>query len=267
MVELSRTIRFTVGSTAPQPDEPFRNGFGGSPRMDGLGAFYELHVTCAGEPDPATGYLINIKDIDRAAKSTAVAMIREQFAADRSRRPITMLPELASALDAALEAKLRRIAWHLSPTYRLEFDMADRSHALLKQQFDFAAAHRLHTDELSDDENRRIFGKCNNPSGHGHNYRVEAAVAVPLADGAAPFGLADLEELCDTLVIERFDHTHLNVDTEEFGPNGVMPSVENIAKVVFGILEPAVEERGGSLRHATVWETDRTSCTYPADAG
>ncbi|MEL7484495.1 MAG: 6-carboxytetrahydropterin synthase, partial [Planctomycetota bacterium] len=59
----------------------------------------------------------------------------------------------------------------------------------------------------------------------------------------------------------------LNVDTEEFGPNGVMPSVENIAKVVFGILEPAVEKRGGSLRHATVWETDRTSCTYPADAG
>ncbi|MEL6796463.1 MAG: 6-carboxytetrahydropterin synthase, partial [Planctomycetota bacterium] len=137
-------------------------------------------------------------------------------------------------------------------------------YALLRQQFDFAAAHRLHAPELSDEENQRVFGKCNNPSGHGHNYRIEASVAVPVNQPPGGFGLADLEELCDTLVIERFDHTHLNVDTEEFGPRGVMPSVENIAKVIYDILAPAVGDRGATLRSMTVWETDRTCCTYPA---
>lgn len=264
MVELSRTIRFAVGSLTPPEKDPHRNGFGGSPRLTGLGAHYELVVTCAGEPDPATGYLINIKDIDRAATSTAVEIIRDRFVRDRDASPAHMLPMIADGLSRKLAAPLRRVAWRLSPTFSLEYDMTDRAHALLRQQFDFAAAHRLHTPELSDEENRRVFGKCNNPSGHGHNYRIEAAVAVPLDQPPPSFGLADLEALCDTLVIDRFDHTHLNVDTAEFGPDGVMPSVENIARVIYDILAPAVAERGASLRQMTVWETDRTSCTYPA---
>ncbi|MEL6497799.1 MAG: 6-carboxytetrahydropterin synthase [Planctomycetota bacterium] len=264
MVELSRTIRFAVGYSDPIAPQDFRNGFGGSPRLDGLGAHYELVVKCQGEPDPETGYLINIKDIDRAAKGTALRMIDEAFRSDRGRAPASLLPEIADTLSETLVAPLRSILWRLSPTFSLEIDMNDRAHAILRQQFDFAAAHRLHASELSEEENLRVFGKCNNPSGHGHNYRIEAAVAVPIDGAPAGFGLADLEELCDTLVIERFDHTHLNVDTKEFGPDGVMPSVENIAKVIYDILAPAVSERGASLRAMTVWETDRTCCTYPA---
>ncbi len=264
MVELSRTIRFAVGAGQPNGDHAHRNGFGGSPRLDGLGAHYEITVTCFGEPDPDTGYLINIKDIDRSARSTALRMVSERFLTDPTSHPASLLPDLAEALADALTARLRSVLWRLSPTYSLEFRMHDPGHAILRQQFDFAAAHRLHTPQLTDEENRRVFGKCNNPSGHGHNYRVEAAVAIAL-DGSHPrFGLADLEELCDTLVIERFDHTHLNVDTDEFGPNGVMPSVENIAKVVYDILADAVRERGATLHQVTVWETDRTSSTYPA---
>ncbi|MEM1072453.1 MAG: 6-carboxytetrahydropterin synthase [Planctomycetota bacterium] len=264
MVELSRTIRFAVSRRRRDADERHRNGFGGSPRFDGLGAHYELVVKCQGEPDPKTGYLINIKDIDRAAKATALKTIDEQFRAGTSVSELELLPRLADAIAEKLVAPLRSVLWRLSPTFSLEYDMHDRTHALLRQQFDFAAAHRLHAPELSDEENERVFGKCNNPSGHGHNYRIEAAVAVPVDQPVGGFGLADLEELCDTLVIERFDHTHLNVDTEEFGPRGVMPSVENIAKVIYDILAPAVADRGAALRSMTVWETDRTCCTYPA---
>jgi hypothetical protein len=68
---------------------------------------------------------------------------------------------------------------------------------IIRQKFDFAAAHRLHTPSLSEEENRRIFGKCNNPSGHGHNYQVEPAVEVELDASAAPAVCAAQPRGCD----------------------------------------------------------------------
>ena len=133
---------------------------------------------------------------------------------------------------------------------------------LVRQMFEFSAAHRLHVPGLSDAENERIFGKCNNPGGHGHNYRVEPAIAV---DPAKPLTVDAIERITDSLVIERFDHKHLNDQTTEFAPGGGLnPSVENIAKVCFGLLQGPIGEAGGELRAVTVWETDRTCCTYPA---
>ena len=134
--------------------------------------------------------------------------------------------------------------------------------AILRQRFEFAAAHRLHVPSLSDDENRRLFGKCNHPSGHGHNYVVEPAVAVPT--GMPAFALADLERLTHERVIERFDHKHLNLDTSEFGVGGLNPSVENIARVCFDLLRESVHAAGGELVAVTVWETEKTCAAYPA---
>ncbi|MEO0483847.1 MAG: 6-carboxytetrahydropterin synthase, partial [Planctomycetota bacterium] len=139
--------------------------------------------------------------------------------------------------------------------------------ALLRERFDFAAAHRLHVPTLSDDENRAIFGKCNNPSGHGHNYQIEPCVELDTAALAdVPFGFAELERATHEQVITPFDHKHLNTDTPEFGEAGVNPSVENMARVFFDRLAPAVRRASAAatLRSITVWETDRTSCTYPA---
>jgi 6-pyruvoyltetrahydropterin/6-carboxytetrahydropterin synthase len=142
-----------------------------------------------------------------------------------------------------------------------------RSVALLRQQFEFAASHRLHIASLSEAQNRELFGKCNNPRGHGHNYRVEPCVEVEVPTrGPAKFGLRELESLTAELIINRYDHKHLNEDTVEFGPSGLNPSVENIAKVCFDHLAPAVSRAGARLRSITVWETDKTGCTYPADA-
>lgn len=142
---------------------------------------------------------------------------------------------------------------------------------LMRQQFDFAAAHRLHCPHLSAEANRELFGKCNNPRGHGHNYRVEPCVELNLAGNDRPaFTLQDLERVTATTIIDRFDHTHLNEDTAEFNveQGGLNPSVENIAKVCYGLLKPVLENEFGKngvvLRSITVWETDKTSCTYPA---
>lgn len=263
MISLTRSIRFTLGPPGANADG--NNGYAGRPAMQGLGAHYELVVRCQGEIDPGVGYLIDIQEIDRAAREVVLPALAH--AADASQRPTDAAAALRGAF-APLAQKLRKplaaLRLNLTPYYSLEIeampDKAMSAPALLRQRFDFAAAHRLHVPELSDDENRRLFGKCNNPNGHGHNYQVEPCVAVP--PGAA-FSLLLLENLTKEAIIDRFDHKHLNLDTKEFGTQGLNPSVENIAKVAFGLLSPMIQARGATLRHITVWETDRTCATYP----
>ncbi len=266
-VRLSRTVRCTFNPGEP-PSAEGVNGYAGKPAMRGLGRFYVFDVLCIGEPDPLTGYLINIKDVDRATRASVVPLVAQAIDRDPASDPAALMPACVRGLGEALPCELESLRWWLTPTYCLEMHRADTNTVSIRQRFDFAAAHRLHVTSLSEDENRATFGKCNNPSGHGHNYQVEPVVEVTL-DGPGPhFSLANLERLTDQYVIERFDHTHLNEDTEEFGgPEGQNPSVEHIAGVCYRLLAPAIEAAShgtARLRSMTVWETDRTSCTYPS---
>ncbi len=237
--------------------------------MHGLGAHYELDVRCRAAVDPVTGYSLNIKDIDAAARATIIPAIARAFVsrfAGGGALPADVLRESLPALNAALSGRLDAVTWRLSPFYAVEMAAASSNRAILRQQFEFAASHRLHVPGLSDEANRDRFGKCNNPSGHGHNYRVEPAVEVPVGSNQ-PFTLLDLESITKRTIIDRFDHTNLSVDRPEFiPPTGLNPSVENIAKVCFDLLSPAIAAagHGATLRAITVWETDKTSCTYPA---
>ena len=88
---------------------------------------------------------------------------------------------------------------------------------------EFAASHRLHSGELSEEENRRLYGKCNNPHGHGHNYVVEVSVRGPL-DGATgrAVDIAVLDELVQREVVRPFDHRNLNREVTVFA--GVAPT-------------------------------------------
>jgi 6-pyruvoyltetrahydropterin/6-carboxytetrahydropterin synthase len=133
---------------------------------------------------------------------------------------------------------------------------------LVSQQFEFSASHRLHVREFSDQRNREIFGKCNNPNGHGHNYCIEVTISRAIDDPRA-ISVSQLERIVNETVILRFDHKHLNLDTKEFA--ALNPSVENIAKVCFELLVDPIGGAGGEVKRVTVWETEKTSCTYPAD--
>jgi len=268
MTTLRRTVRFCVNPGDPvdaAATQPVRNGFGGHPPMRGLGRFYELEIRCEGEPDAKTGYLINIKDIDRAVRTAGIPLIAAAARDEPERDAATLLPELVAAIAGAIPVEVRGVTLRLSPYHSLELATDDTRSVLIRQSFDFAAAHRLHVPSMSEEENRRIFGKCNNPSGHGHNYRVEPLVASPLDESGPRLGLGELEEIVDRVVIRRFDHKHLNTDTEEFGEDlGRIPSVEHIAQACYELLAPEIEAHGGTLRSVSVWETDRTGCTYPA---
>lgn len=268
MVELRRTVRFCINppGTSTPPHGSAVNGFGGVPAMSGLGRYYEIDLSCTGEPDPRTGYLVNIKDIDRAARAAVIPIIEKACGDSPTVQPASIMPTLWRAAAHALPAPLTRLRWRLTPTYSVEMTTASAQRVVMRQRFDFAAAHRLHTPALSEEANRATFGRCNNPSGHGHNYAVEPAVSFdPQAPN--PLTLHQLERITHDAVIDPFDHKHLNKDTPEFAElGGLNPSVENIARVFHARLTAAFAQHapGARVESVTVWETDRTSGTFPA---
>ncbi|MBU0639877.1 MAG: 6-carboxytetrahydropterin synthase [Planctomycetes bacterium] len=130
---------------------------------------------------------------------------------------------------------------------------------LLTQQFEFSAAHRLHCAALSEADNQRTFGKCNNANGHGHNYLLEVTlVGEPDAQTGAVLPLPAFEQVVKERVIDRLDHQHLNQDTAEF--RTLNPSVENIARVIWGLLSNHVAP--ARLHAVRVWETPKTWAEY-----
>lgn len=265
---LRRAVRFSINPAGLDPkgiDGGGSNGAGGVPVSLGLGPWYELEIACRGEPDPVTGYLVDIKAVDQAVRSQAVPLM-ERFARTSPQvSPSVVLRQMIGSLARVLPVHSGLL--HVTPTFSLEIFAMAPSVVHLRQMFEFAASHRLHAEQLSDEENRKHYGKCNNPNGHGHNYKLQPTVALRIdSDEALRFGLPQLESLVDEVLIERFDHKHLNLDTEEFADgSGVIPSVENIAKVCHDLLAPKIAEASpaASLHAITVWETDKTSATYP----
>ena len=96
------------------------------------------------------------------------------------------------------------------------------------RRYAFAASHRLHSPQLGVEENRSIYGKCNNPYGHGHNYLIEVSARGPadVATGLA-VNVAALDDLVRRQVLEPFGHSNLNADTDAF--HSVVPTSENLA--------------------------------------
>jgi 6-pyruvoyltetrahydropterin/6-carboxytetrahydropterin synthase len=125
----------------------------------------------------------------------------------------------------------------------------------------FNAAHRLYRKDWSDDRNQEVFGKCNNPSFHGHNYELVVKVTgFPDPETGYVIDLKVLSDLIKQEVIERFDHKNLNLDTKEFSQ--LNPTAENIAIVIYDLLRPHISaEQDLQVR---LYETPRNFVEYPA---
>jgi 6-pyruvoyltetrahydropterin/6-carboxytetrahydropterin synthase len=98
------------------------------------------------------------------------------------------------------------------------------------RRYRFAASHRLHSGRLSDEDNRRLYGKCNNPFGHGHNYVVEVSTQGPLDAHGRAVDLAKLDELVAQEVLRPFDHRNLNTEAPAFEHQ--VPTSENLAREI-----------------------------------
>ena len=123
----------------------------------------------------------------------------------------------------------------------------------------FSASHRLYNPAWSDEKNARIFGKCNNPNGHGHNYTVEVTVTGDVAqDSGMVIDLKVLADIIESELIERVDHKHLNLDVDFM--RGVIPTAENIAMAFWKILAPKITE--GKLRSIRLYESENNIVEY-----
>ena len=125
----------------------------------------------------------------------------------------------------------------------------------------FNAAHRLHNPKWSDEKNEEIFGLCNNPHYHGHNYDLEVKLTGEVdPDTGYLYDLKILKDLIKEKVEDRFDHKNLNLETEEF--KELNPTAENICFVIHGILRLHIEPQYEIT--VRLWETARNYVEYPA---
>jgi 6-pyruvoyltetrahydropterin/6-carboxytetrahydropterin synthase len=123
----------------------------------------------------------------------------------------------------------------------------------------FAAAHRLFNPAWSMEENYKVFGKCNNPNGHGHNYNIEVTVAgVPPPETGMVIDLKVLAEIVDRELIELVDHKHLNIDVPFL--TGIIPTAENMSMAFWKVLAPKIPS--GTLYSIKLYESENNLVEY-----
>jgi 6-pyruvoyltetrahydropterin/6-carboxytetrahydropterin synthase len=139
----------------------------------------------------------------------------------------------------------------------------------LSRRYRFSASHRLHSPALSDEENRDIYGKCDNPHGHGHNYEVELTVRAPVDPVTGrSVDITRLDGIAEKQIVAPFHHRNLNEEVPAF--RSAVPTTENLGIEVDRRLRAAWEQVFGAagplLEKVRIWETDRNICEIVGDS-
>jgi 6-pyruvoyltetrahydropterin/6-carboxytetrahydropterin synthase len=266
MIRLARQIRFSIDPFLDR-DVLGANSYASKPAGAGLSLFLQLTVELAGPVNPQTGFLINVADIDKAAREAAVPVFAERIRRDYRRGKHMSLDAVAEMLALAWKsldgrfgsARVDQLVLNLNPFRNMAMKASEPGVMYFSERFEFAAMHKLWNDTFSDERNFAVFGKCANPAGHGHNYLIEVTITSP-KDGS-PLEIGRFERTVDSELIAWVDHKNLNLDVPQL--TGQIPTVENLAVFAWnrlvGRLDPA------QLYSVTVWESDRTYCTYRGD--
>ncbi len=263
MHTLARAVRFSVNPFLPRQPVGF-NSYASKPPGEGLAFFFELTVHLTGEVDPNTGFVVNVLDIDEQVIEYVVpifaARVKEHFSRGGDLSLEAMGELLWSARDRLAgrfgAAEVTGVDLALNPYTKIAIDSKVQNMVYYSEKFEFAATHRLWNEALSPEENERVFGKCASPNGHGHNYTLEVTVVMP--EGYRQFRSGEFERIVNDLFLRFVDHKNLNVDVAELG--SANPTVENIAALAWEKLAGKFGEI--MLHRVTVWETDRTFCSY-----
>lgn len=275
MYYLTRQTAFEASHYTRLPDlndvENFEL-FGAAANPNSHGHNYILEVMVRGDLNTKDGMVINLTDLDRLLKTEVHAHydhkhVNKQhpvFAENPDLQPtseniaIDIWQRLGFSLTNGL---LHRVRLYESSTLFIDY-YGEGIMVYHTKVYEFSAAHRLHSHQLSDEENLEIFGKCNNPSGHGHNYILEITIK---GDVDSKTGLVADLDLIDNVVerevFTRFDYKHLNLDTPEF--ETVNPTSENFVKVLWDVLEPNL--RPVMLHRLRLRETPKNHFDYYGD--
>jgi 6-pyruvoyltetrahydropterin/6-carboxytetrahydropterin synthase len=279
MVFLTRRATFSAAHRYFLPDlTPEENArlYGACANPHGHGHDYVVDITVRGELDERTGLVVNITHLKPIIQEVIVEPLDREYLTVQHpvcRGRVPTCENLARLLWDALEEALAR-AQLPATLHRLRvaesFYLAaecckgeDEPMVLLTRTYEFSAAHRLHSVHLSDEENQDLFGKCNNPYGHGHNYKIEITVQGEVDPHTGLMvDLAQLDRLVKEEVLDRYDHRNLNADAPEF--RELNPTSENLVKVIWQRLERHM--LGPALYKVAVRETDRNVFAYYGEA-
>lgn len=238
--------------------------FGRAARVHGHN--YVLTATISGSVDPETDFLVDFRELDGMLAEVTRPLdhhrLDVEYAALGGREAsaealaVTLFAELARQLGPAIP-RVTLAAVRLAETDALWADAHGGDTVEVTRAYGFSAAHRLADPRRSEEENRRLYGKCANPQPHGHDYRFEVTVRGPLDPTLGTVtDLGALDTAVDDLVVGPFDHRYLNAEIEPFAR--ILPTAERIAERIWELLAPRVPK----LARVVVYETPRSAFTY-----
>lgn len=246
-MKLTRRITFSSGHRYWRDaldEEGNRKLFGKWASRYNHGHNYALEATVEGTINQLHGMVINIKLIDDLLKSKISHQFDQKSINDQvpyfQSTPPTLenLVQYMATQISELPSEVRLVNLRLIETERLWADLklegAERM-TTITRSYEFSASHRLHAPGLSDAENIELFGKCNNPQGHGHNYILEVTVSEEINEKTGMMvDLAQLDAVVNTLVVDYLDHKNLNSDIPEF--SDVNPTSEAVTQMIWNKL-------------------------------
>lgn len=263
LVTLTRKVSFSSGHRywleGKSEDENLRL-FGNWASRFNHGHNYVLWVGARGPVDPENGMVVNIKWIDDVLQEKVVEQFEQRSINDEIAGFATVPPSVENLLAyfrrelAELPGGVELVSLKLeeTPLFYGEWSKDDDM-TTLTRIYEFAAAHRLNVPTLSHEENLRLFGKCNHPHGHGHNYVLEVTVTSEIDPVTGMMvGLSDLDEVVEREVLERYDHRNLDLDVSELA--GKNTTSEVVAGAIFDRLKGTVP---GQLVRVRLFETAR----------
>lgn len=266
MIYLSRKLQFSAAHSyriEEWSEEKNESVFGLCSHANGHGHDYTLVVMVKGELDHESGIVVNITDIDKVMKTFVREELDGKFLNKENEYFKTNIPtteNLVNYIWSNLESKFTNCELHKVTLHENDFLYSEKEGdpvVRLTRKYHFSTAHRLHSEQLSDEENVKIFGKCNNPYGHGHNYYLEVTVSgKPDSVTGMIADIGQLDETVEANVLKKFDHKHLNLDTEEF--KHLNPTSENVAVVIWDLLQEDVNH----LYKVGLYETEKNYFEY-----
>lgn len=264
MFKLFREIRFSINPFG-SPSPPGFNSYASKPCGEGLAVFLCLGVELCGSLNSETGFVVNVSEIDKSVRQRVIPDFQERICGLYAGCKPVGMQELFILMQRAGQilqsvfspSAVSRLVLSLNPYRKIILLRESDPVRLYSEQFEFAAMHRLWNDRFSEAENFKKFGKCANPAGHGHNYILEVTVQLP--DTAEESGwISRYQQVVQEHFLETVDHKNLNLDVPEFSQ--MNPTVENLSSFAWDCLFGKFD--GAGLKKITVWENDRTCCTY-----
>jgi 6-pyruvoyltetrahydropterin/6-carboxytetrahydropterin synthase len=262
-VSLTRKISFSSGHRywdASLTPEQNRERFGKWASPFNHGHNYVCQVTTSGLVQPENGMVVNIKFIDDILKDQVLKVFDQKSINDeipefahQSPSLENILRDLWQRIAPALPSEVALTNLKLEETPLLYAELDENKKMTLTRTYEFAASHRLNASGLTHEENLKLFGKCNNPNGHGHNYVLEVTVGgVPESDSGMLVDLAALDLAVNSAVVDRYDHKNLDFDIPEL--SGQNTTSEIVALTIFQQLDGKLP---ATLERVRLWETAR----------